>query len=343
MKKLITTLSVLTVGGALAAMPAPAMTTAHASTIRLLSSARIGDYPGGIARGFGSVWVADPLRDAVDRISLGTGHVQATIHTGGAPNFVAVGARAVWASNTSNASGTRPGSTVVLIDPRRDGVTRRIRVGPSPSQLTISGQNLWVAVTGRAAVVRVQLPSGRVRLTATELPAGGRPGHLVWVQGPVGIAVTGGSAWTGSVGVDALFRVDARSGRLNKAVPIGQDVDCGRMYAYGETIWASGECSPVIWRIDARTGRVRSTNLGAIPGPGLIGDAILARGSVWVTTDAGELLRINPTTGRVAGRYRLPSHLGAGSLTYTAGSLWESDFGDLDHGHGRVVQLALPR
>lgn len=342
MKKLITAFSALTVGAGLAAMPAPALTAAHRPTIRVLSSARIGDFPGGIARGFGSVWVADPLRAAVDRISLRTGRVQATIHTGGAPNFVAVGDRAVWASNPFNTSGTRPGSTVVRIDPTTNRVTRRIRVGPSPGQLTVSGQNLWVAVTGRAAVARVHLPTGRVRLTPTEVPAGGRSGRLVWLQGPVGVAVAGGAAWTGSVGIDALFRIDAGSGRLTKAVSTGQNGACGRMYAYGERIWASGECSPVVWRINARTGHVRSIQLGPIPGPGLIGDAILARGSVWVTTDAGELVRINPTTGRVTHHYRLPSHLGAGSLTYAAGSLWESDFGDLDRGHGRVVRLALP-
>jgi streptogramin lyase len=114
------------------------------------------------------------------------------------------------------------------------------------------------------------------------------------------------------------------------------------MYSYGDTIWASGECSPVIWRINARTGRVRTIDLGRIPGPGLIGDVIQARQSAWVTTDAGQLLQLSPLSGRVIGHYRLPSHLGAGSLTYAAGSLWTSDFGDLDEGHGRVVRLRLP-
>ena len=142
--------------------------------------------------------------------------------------------------------------------------------------------------------------------------------------------------------MDALFRVNAPTGQLTRVVPIGPNVDCGRMYAYGQTIWASAECSPLVWRINVRTGRVRTINLGAIPDNGLIGDVIRAHGFAWVTTDAGELLRINPISDRIGARYRLPSHLGAGSLTYAAGSLWASDFGDLAHGPGRVVWLAMP-
>jgi sugar lactone lactonase YvrE len=340
MKRLLIVLLALIACAGAVGLPAAARTAQR--TIRLLSSARIGDFPGGIAHGFGSVWVADPLREAVDRISLRTGRLQATIHTGALPNFVAVGAGAVWASNTySSTSGIYPGRTVVRIDPRRNRVARRIVVGPFPSQVRVSGRTLWVAVTGRAAVARVALPSGRVRLTATETAVGAHGTPLVWVQGPIGIAVAGGAAWTDSDGADAFFRV-ANNGRLTRAISLGQNEPCGRMYSYGETIWASGECTPVVWRINARTGRLRTINLGSIPGPGLIGDAILAHRSVWVTTDAGQLLRINPSSGRIAARYRLPAHVGAGSLTYAAGSLWESDFGDLDNGHGRVVRLALP-
>lgn len=103
------------------------------------------------------------------------------------------------------------------------------------------------------------------------------------------------------------------------------------MYASGATIWASAECAPVVWRLNARTGNVQTIDLGTVPGPGIVGDALPAAGSIWITTDAGELLRLEPESGRLAARYRLPSHLGAGSLTYAGGSLWESDFGDLDH------------
>lgn len=338
MKRLITIAFTLGVCAAIDVLPATAQNPSHA--LRVLSSQRIGNSPGGITQGFGSVWAADPLRAAVDRISVRTGRLQATIHTGDAPVFVTAGRGAIWASNTYNASGTAPGTTVVRISPRGDRLTRRIDVGASPAQLTITDSTLWVALTGRAAVARVQLPSGRVRITPTEVPAGPRNPDLQWVQGPIGVAVAHGAAWVDSNGVDALFRVSASTGRLTNAVPAAQA--CGRMYAYGDTIWASGECSPVIWSINARTGRVRTINLGHIPGPGLIGDVIQARHSAWITTDAGQLLQLSPRSGRVTGHYRLPSHLGAGSLTYAAGSLWTSDFGDLDNGHGRVVRLPLP-
>jgi streptogramin lyase len=313
-----------------------------AATVHVVGSVKIGADPGGVAAGFGSVWVADPSRGTIDRIDTETNRTQARIYTGGSPNFVAVGDGGVWASNTYSRSGYQAGRTIVEIAPIGNRVVRRISVGPFPSQLALAKNSVWIAVQGANALVRVPLRGGSIRSTAVEQLNFSGPPNLVWNKGPVGVAVAGGAVWAASPAADAFFRIDPGSGRLTRADSLGQNAPCGRMDSSGLSIWVSSECGSIVWRINARSGAISSIDLGPIPDSGLIGDVLPTQGAAWVTTDGGQLLKIDSRLDRVAARYRLPSNLGAGSLTFAAGSLWESDFGDLDHGEGRLVRIQLP-
>ena len=64
--------------------------------------------------------------------------------------------------------------------------------------------------------------------------------------------------------------------------------------------------------------------------PGVPADVVYAAGSVWVATlPSDELLRLDPTSGKVVGRVHLPSVSSDAQLTVADGSVWITDTDDV--------------
>ena len=100
----------------------------------------VGNFPGGPAIGFGSVWVVMFADDTVWRLDPDTGRPQDIIPVGRGPWSVAVGPGSVWVTNEC-------GGTVSRIDPDTNTVVETIETGFAPRWLSVGGGSVWVGVT----------------------------------------------------------------------------------------------------------------------------------------------------------------------------------------------------
>ena len=84
-------------------------------TNKVTQTINVGNGPGAIAVGLGSVWVANTLDGTVSRIDAKTGTVIGLVQVGEGPRDIAVARGAVWVANEF-------GGTVSRIDPRTNNV-----------------------------------------------------------------------------------------------------------------------------------------------------------------------------------------------------------------------------
>ena len=207
--------------------------------------APIGGALGGVAVGDGSVWATDQDAGTVIRVDPGSLKVVDRIRVGNGPSAIAFGAGAIWVVN-------RTDGTVSRIDSSRDKVTaKRIPAGASPGSLAFGAGSLWVTDEQLGTVTRIDAPTNH---PVDSIPVGAAPASIafgdgsVWVgdaQGGVSridprsdlvvpithvgtgadaLTVLSGAVWVGGGGSDALWRIDARDGRLDRPVRLGGSV-----------------------------------------------------------------------------------------------------------------------
>jgi YVTN family beta-propeller protein len=152
---------------------------------------------------------------------------------------------------------------------------------------------------------------------------------------PVAVAVGEGSAWVANEGDNTVSRIDPATGKVT-SIAVGREP---RAIVVGdEGIWVTNHLDDSVQQIDPATNRVVATvELGHRPG-----DVALGESGVWVAgsggTFTGTLLRLDPTTARVAAsiEFSIPSGpieerlsvaVGAGSVWVAsgAGRLWQFD------------------
>ena len=108
------------------------------------------------------------------------------------------------------------------------------------------------------------------------------------------------------------------------SVPLGGEVEVDGLAAAGGYLWAYVRDTGVLVRVDQGTGRARQFGLAAWRGlPTVL--AASARG-VWLADQHSarpDLIRVDPQTGRVVARPRLPGHVGPiTGLVAAYGWLW---------------------
>ncbi|MDX6595934.1 MAG: hypothetical protein QOI72_1316 [Solirubrobacterales bacterium] len=150
-------------------------------------SADLGQRPGASAIGFGSLWVAQPDRGVVTRVSLDDGSVRDTVRVGNSPAGVAVGEGSVWVTNSGD-------GTVSRIDPDTNEVSDLLRAGSVPTGIAVGGGALWVADAIGSALLRVDPATKDV----TTVPLAGRP---------AGVAFTPEAVWVSSA-PNTITRID---------------------------------------------------------------------------------------------------------------------------------------
>jgi streptogramin lyase len=189
--------------------------------------------------------------------------------------------------------------------------------------------------------------------TALAALAGATPAKVDVQEWTYGLASSGGSIWVGGLAVGDVVRVDPRSGKVTKRIPVGARVF--NLAAAPGAVWAVANLTSTVSRIDTRTGRVVTVRVGSGPydvewgfgsawvsnsSDGTVSRVTGARvvktikvgvepnglsaigGFVWVTDHtAGKLLRLDPRTNRVTGSVALP---GADWVTGYRGSLYVS-------------------
>jgi serine/threonine-protein kinase len=250
-----------------------------------------------------------------------------------------------------------PGAdSLVRIDPASNTVAKRIYVGRGASGVATSPGRVWVtnAADGTISLVNVKtLRTQTIPLTQKPTSVAVGAGRVVVADGASrkvsvlnadtgairATAEVGGGSWGFLVvgGRDAVWladtanrdvdRVDAAGGTSGMQIPVprirndliaaGAKEFTGLANA-GGTLWiAGGSAERVLWRIDARSGRVEATiRLPFVPKAVAAGE-----GAVWVTSLLGDTVsRIDPQTNRVVAT--IPVGRGPYSIAAGGGAVW---------------------
>jgi YVTN family beta-propeller protein len=237
----------------------------------LASATELGQRPGASAIGFGSLWVAQPDRGVVARVSLEDGSViDPSIRVGASPAGVAVGEGSVWVTNASD-------GTVSRIDVETNEVSQQIDAGSGPSGIAVGDGALWVADAIRGELLRVDLASRETE----PVPMPGQPS---------GVAYTPDGVWI-SVAPGRISRVDPAELTVTFTEDVG-DGPTAVLPAFG-SIWVANQLDGTVSRLEPSTGRA----LTAIPvgqGPNSLG---VAGGKIWVANEFdGSITAIDPAT-----------------------------------------------
>jgi hypothetical protein len=189
----------------------------------------------------------------VYRIDPVTDQVAASIHLGGSPFGVAVGAGWVWVTRPLRGPGQ-----LIRIDPSNARVTSLIKVGPGPGQVVYGQHAVWVQNTSPASVMRVDPVSGRVATVIDTAPV--LPGS----PGPGTIAVGYGSLWSAANG--SLTRLDPSTDQLIGSVAIPRAValalGAGELWVLtyprssSPTTFKPIRHTAALWEIDPRNDRI---------------------------------------------------------------------------------------
>jgi YVTN family beta-propeller protein len=273
---------------------------------RVTAQIPVGNTPGAVASGPGSVWIANAGDKTVSHVDPFTKSVLKTIPVGATPDALAVGPGAVWVLHGFVGSLTR-------IDPDVNRVSRRITVtrhslAGAGGAVAVGGGAVW-AVYSSADVAKVDPESNR-RVAADY--AGRSPdgaafgGGSLWIanreentvdrfdthsfgrgpavvikvgHGPSGVAVGGGFVWVANTDDDSISRIDPLTQSVRR-IPVGRSP---RGVAYGAgAVWVADGGDGTVKRIDPRSGKVKATiHVGNSPSGIAVGE-----GLVWVSVDA---------------------------------------------------------
>ncbi len=243
--------------------------------------------PGRLCQGIGAspeaVWVCGP--DGLVRIDPATNEIVATVDLPAAlvVSRIEYGAGSVWAFATS---GVVP-DNVVRIDPVTNAVTATIPLGRSAAMMAFGFDALWVTSPVDDLVMRIDPRTNEV---------------VAWTEGieaPGWIGIGDDALWVsllaekGSQADDddaTVVRIDPQTGDVMASIATGGSLEIeGGMAATAEAIWVRAP-DPFLVRIDPATNEVVDT-IDTVSSPG---DVAFAFGSVWVTTERGNLIRLEP-------------------------------------------------
>jgi streptogramin lyase len=135
-----------------------------------------------------------------------------------------------------------------------------------------------------------------------------------------------GPAWIAiAASEDSVWALTDARGTLSRIDPVQNEVvaefrvfaDC-RSLTFGETaLWLACPAENKVLRIDPKTNKITKTIETGAPAAG--GTISFGEGSVWVSTAAFPLTRIDPTTEKVAQQFW---GTGGGVVQAGAGSVW---------------------
>jgi len=270
----------------------------------LIATIPTGTHPCGAVSAFGSVWVANDGGTLV-RIDPRTNRVRKRIRVGAGACFLAADARALWIANYKGglvrvtprgrvrklAVGATPdhvlvafgriwvttwgAGKLVVVDPRKLKIVRRIDVGPKPAGLAVRNGAVWVGFTGDAttSIARVSPRTFEVDRVDVGMPA------------PRGFVAGTRDLWI-QANTGDLVHVDPRTRRVLAHLEVGRTLAQGAV-APGGAIWIPDKEQNLVFRVDPAKERVIDSFPG---GPGAY-TVLRAFGSMWVTSYAGTDIR----------------------------------------------------
>jgi hypothetical protein len=167
-----------------------------------------------------------------------------------------------------------------MADTRPD-IDVALKVGDAPENPYAAFGSLWVAAHHAAAVVRLDLITGK---ELARIPTG-------WSQ-PGGIVASGNLVWVTHYNADAgLVAIDPRTNTIVRRIKLPGE-SCCQPAVLGSTVWVTAYAAgvPAIIGVDMTTGRI-VRRVEGVDGPVAVG------GRLWALEN-GSLRVVDPKTGR---------------------------------------------
>jgi hypothetical protein len=283
------------------------------AVVRPVGDVRLSSAPGELAVGGRYVWAAEPRSDSVSRIDIRT-RATRDVGVGIAPGTIAVGLGEVWAYDAG-------AGVIAEIDPAFAAAPNPIRLPACRPLRCVSGglamgdRGLWVGrsyngagsatnpgvvwklgVDGRRAATIPRMPADRLAVTP----------HAVWAYGQNGFKVVEADIASGA----------HHSTSLAVAAVYNQP---GMTFAFGHAWVVSPTGSYLAEIAPAEDGGGLPPTL---PIPTDAYDVAHDGRWLWITTESGEILKVDPYRRRVVGRYRLGYE--ASGVAVADGKVWVS-------------------
>ena len=189
-------------------------------------------------------------------------------------------------SGNSHSSARLGGNSLGAVNLSTGQLTAAVTLGSSPNAVASGAGSVWVALSNRGVVERIDPTTNTVQQT------------IVVGGGPAAIAVGGGFVWVVQSLAGSVVQIDPRAngGQRVATIPVGNGPS-GIAYGLGG-VWVANSVDKTVVRIDPATG-ARGAPISVDAGA----DAIaVGDGAVWVTSAAaGVLSRVDPRARSVSG------------------------------------------
>ena len=293
-----------------------------ASTLPIRAKIHTGGDPDWLAVGFGSIWVSVPKNDEVVRINPVNNAIQARIKVPGEPCY------GIGIGKTHAWVWTCKGQTLARIRPWDNVVDRTIPVHIAPhgeGAIAVAHNSVWFV--GNDDGHSSQL----VRLTGSAPQKTGVGADSAVVNAAFG------SIWVTSSGEDKVYRVDPMDLKVTAMI----SVPAGPRFTTigGGAIWVLSQSDGSVSRIDPLRNKVVAGIQAGVPGAG--GDIAYGGGYLWVAAAGTPVSRIDPQSNKVLDQYG--NYKGADAVRYGFGSVWVSDHVKGDVWRIDAARITAPR
>ncbi|HEX7310671.1 MAG TPA: hypothetical protein VF232_05775, partial [Gaiellaceae bacterium] len=213
--------------------------------------------------------------------------------------------------------------TLVRIDPKKNRVTRRIKVGRGACEIAAGFGAVWVTNYRTGSLLRVDLHTYRVRTI--------RLGDT-----PFDVVVAAGRVWTTTWRDGKLVEVDPARRRIVRRIAVGA-YPTGMLFRSG-VLWVGfGREATDVARVDPASGQVARVAVG-VRAPVHF---LAAANVIWIVNDADAIVRLDPATGTVLGTTHA-GHTLVQPASAPDGTIWLPDkeidtIFRLDPATGRVI------
>ncbi len=242
--------------------------------------------PGRLCQGIGAspeaMWACGP--DGLIRIDPATNAVVATVDLEAAlaVTRIAYGAGSVWAFATASVGP----DLVVRVGPATNVVTATIELGRVAANLAFGFDALWVTSPVDDVLMRIDPETNAVEdwTDGIELP-----GLVVIGEDAIWVSLFAEHGLQTDPAEATVVRIDPTTGDVVASIVTGGSLgDEGGLAATPDAIWV--RTPDWLARIDSVTNAVVD-RIDTVTGPG---DVTVAFDSVWVTTERGDLIRLEP-------------------------------------------------
>jgi streptogramin lyase len=275
-----------------------------ASTLPIQAKIHIGGDPDWLAVGFGSIWVSVPKNDEIVRINPVSNAIQARIKVPGEPCY------GIGIGKTHAWVLTCKGQTLRRIRPWDNKIDQTIAVHIAPhgeGAIAVARNSIWFVSNekGHSAQL-VQLTGSTPKITG------------VGADSAV-VNAAFGAIWVTSSGEGKVYRVDPA--RLTVTAKISVPAGPRFTTVGGGSVWVLSQSNGAVSRIDPMQNKVVATIDLGVPGAG--GDIAYGGGRLWVAAAGTPLTRIDPQSNQVLEQYG--NYKGADAIRFGFGSVWVSD------------------